>query len=67
LLIKSAKSMGLSLTKLFYKDLLSVSIPTIFTGIRMTGAASIFVLIAAEMVGAKRRAWYLISYTQMNF
>ena len=67
LLIKSAKSMGLSSSKLFYKVILPASIPTIFTGIRMAGSASILVLIAAEMVGAKEGLGYLISYTQMNF
>lgn len=67
LFIKSAKSMGLSSAKLFYKVILPASIPTIFTGIRMAGSASILVLIAAEMVGAKEGLGYLISYTQMNF
>ena len=33
----------------------------------MAGSASILVLIAAEMVGAKEGLGYLISYTQMNF
>ncbi|MFJ7640058.1 ABC transporter permease [Peribacillus sp. NPDC097264] len=67
LLIKSAKSMGLSSQKLFYKVILPASIPTIFTGIRMAGTASILVLIAAEMVGAKEGLGYLINYAQMNF
>ena len=67
LLIRSAKSMGLSSYQLFYKVIFPASIPTIFTGIRMAGSASILVLIAAEMVGAKEGLGYLISYTQMNF
>ena len=67
LLIKSAKSMGLPSYKLFYKVILPASIPTIFTGIRMAGTASILVLIAAEMVGAKEGLGYLINYAQMNF
>lgn len=67
LLIRSAKSLGLSSFKLFYKVIIPASIPTIFTGIRMAGSASILVLIAAEMVGAKEGLGYLISYTQMNF
>lgn len=67
LLIKSAKSMGLSPSKLFYKVILPASIPTIFTGIRMASSASILVLIAAEMVGAKEGLGYLINYTQLNF
>ncbi|MDP4104588.1 MAG: ABC transporter permease [Bacillota bacterium] len=67
LLIKSAKSMGLPPYKLFYKVILPASIPTIFTGIRMSGSASILVLIAAEMVGAKEGLGYLITYSQQNF
>lgn len=67
LLIKSAKSMGLPSYKLFYKVILPASIPTIFTGIRMAGASSILVLIAAEMVGAKEGLGYLINYSQQNF
>ncbi len=67
LLIKSAKSMGLPSYKLFYKVIIPASIPTIFTGIRMAGSASILVLIAAEMVGAKEGLGYLINYTQQNF
>ncbi|ASS89217.1 MULTISPECIES: ABC transporter permease [Aeribacillus] len=67
LLIKSARSMGLPPYKLFYQVILPASIPTIFTGIRMAGTASILVLIAAEMVGAKEGLGYLINYTQMNF
>ena len=41
--------------------------PTIFTGIRLAGAASILVLVAAEMVGAKAGLGYLINYAQYNF
>ena len=67
LLIKSAKSMGLSSFRLFQKVILPASIPTIFTGIRLAGASSILVLIAAEMVGAKAGLGYLINYAQYNF
>ena len=41
--------------------------PTIFTGIRLAGAYSILVLVAAEMVGAKAGLGYLINYAQFNF
>ncbi|PWV94293.1 NitT/TauT family transport system permease protein [Paenibacillus cellulosilyticus] len=67
LLIKSAKSMGLGSLRLFQKVILPASVPTIFTGIRLAGAYSILVLIAAEMVGAKAGLGYLINYTQFNF
>lgn len=67
LLIKSARSMNLSSSKLFLKVILPASIPTIFTGIRMAGTGAILVLIAAEMVGAKEGLGYLITYSQYNF
>ncbi|MGP7819366.1 ABC transporter permease [Niallia sp. 01092] len=67
LLIKSAKSMGLSSFRLFQKVVLPASVPTIFTGIRLAGASSILVLIAAEMVGATSGLGYLINYSQLNF
>ena len=59
--------MGLSPLALFTKVVLPSAVPTIFTGVRMAGAASILVLIAAEMVGAKAGLGYLINYAQFNF
>ncbi|CAH1202568.1 Putative aliphatic sulfonates transport permease protein SsuC [Paenibacillus plantiphilus] len=67
LLIKSARSMGLSPLSLFRKVILPASVPTIFVGIRQAGASSILVLVAAEMVGAKEGLGYLIQYTQFSF
>jgi NitT/TauT family transport system permease protein len=67
LLVKSARSLGLSQLRVFQKVVLPAAVPSVFTGIRMAGAASILVLIAAEMVGAKAGLGYLINYTQMNF
>lgn len=67
LLVKSARSLGLSPVRLFQKVVLPAAVPTIFTGIRMAGASSILVLIAAEMVGAKAGLGYLITYAQFNF
>ncbi|WP_433515855.1 ABC transporter permease [Nonomuraea sp. CA-143628] len=67
LLIKSARSMGLGPYRLFQKVILPAAVPTIFTGIRLAGAYSILVLIAAEMVGAKAGLGYLINYAQYNF
>lgn len=67
LLIKSARSMGLRPVRLFQKVILPAAVPTIFTGIRLAGAYSILVLVAAEMVGAKAGLGYLITYAQFNF
>ncbi len=67
LLIKSARTMDLSPISLFRKVILPASVPTIFVGIRMAGAFSVLILVAAEMVGAKAGLGYLINYAQYNF
>lgn len=66
-LVKSARSMGLSPLRLFQKVILPAATPTIFTGIRLAGAISILVLIAAELIGATAGLGFLINYTQQNF
>ena len=67
LFIKSARSLGLSHIRMFQKVILPASVPTIFTGVRLGGAASILVLITTEMVGAKAGLGYLILNSQYNF
>jgi NitT/TauT family transport system permease protein len=67
LLIKSARTMGLSPLQLFRKVILPASVPTVFVGIRLAGAYSLLVLVAAEMIGAKAGLGYLIIYAQYNF
>jgi NitT/TauT family transport system permease protein len=67
LLVKSAQSLGLSPLRLFAKVILPAAVPTIFTGVRLAGAYSILILIAAELVGAKAGLGYLITYAQFNF
>jgi NitT/TauT family transport system permease protein len=67
LLIKSARSLGLSHIRLFQKVILPAAVPTIFTGVRLAGAASILVLVTTEMVGAKAGLGYLILNSQFNF
>ncbi|MFG2290440.1 ABC transporter permease [Streptomyces sp. NPDC048595] len=66
-LLRLAKSMDLSAPRLFQKVILPASVPTIFTGIRLAGAISIVVLVAAEMIGAKAGLGYLINASQYNF
>lgn len=67
LLIKSARTMGLTPVKLFRKVILPASVPTIFVGIRLAGGFSVLMLVAAEMIGAKAGLGYLINYSQFNF
>jgi len=67
LLVKSARSLGLSQLSLFRKVVLPAAVPTIFTGVRLSGAASMMVLITTEFVGAKAGLGYLIISAQNNF
>ncbi|WP_227982096.1 ABC transporter permease [Nocardia spumae] len=67
LLVKSAVSLGFSPLRLFQKVILPAAVPTIFTGIRMAASASILVLIATEMSGARAGLGYLITAAQQNF
>lgn len=67
LLIRSVQSLGVKGPRLFQKVILPAALPTIFTGIRLAGAASILVLITTELVGAKAGLGYLISSSQFNF
>ncbi|GAA2622417.1 MULTISPECIES: ABC transporter permease [Streptomyces] len=66
-LVRLARSMDLSTPRLFQKVILPASVPAIFTGIRLAGAVSILVLVAAEMIGAKAGLGYLINASQYNF
>ena len=66
-LLRSARVLGLSPAATFRKVVFPAAVPTIFTGIRISGAAAILVLIAAEMVGANAGLGFLINYAQFNF
>ncbi|MEU2829907.1 ABC transporter permease [Streptomyces lavendulae] len=66
-LVRLARSMDLSTPRLFQKVILPSAVPVIFTGIRLAGAVSILVLVAAEMIGAKAGLGYLINASQFNF
>ncbi|MFJ1866238.1 ABC transporter permease subunit [Streptomyces sp. NPDC088097] len=66
-LVRLARSMDLSTPKLFQKVILPSAVPAVFTGIRLAGAVSILVLVAAEMIGAKAGLGYLINASQFNF
>ncbi|MFJ6783925.1 ABC transporter permease [Streptomyces yangpuensis] len=66
-LVRLARSMDLSTPRLFQKVILPASVPAVFTGIRLAGAVSILVLVAAEMIGAKAGLGYLINASQFNF
>lgn len=65
-LLRSAKVLGLSPVATFRKVVFPAAVPTIFTGIRISGATAILVLIAAELVGANAGLGFLISYSNNN-
>lgn len=67
LLVRAARTLGLSSPSLFAKVILPSAVPTIFTGIRMAATSSIVVLIAAEMVGAKAGLGFEIVNAQSSF
>ncbi|MFJ7156417.1 ABC transporter permease [Streptomyces sp. NPDC101118] len=66
-LVKLARSMDLPTHQLFAKVILPSSVPAVFTGVRLAGAVSILVLVAAEMIGAKAGLGYLVNASQFNF
>jgi NitT/TauT family transport system permease protein len=67
LLIKSARSMGISLVGLFQKVILPAALPEIMTGVRLSAGVSIILLVAAEMLGASRGLGFLIFYAQQKY
>lgn len=66
-LLRTARVLGLSPVATFGKVVFPAALPTIFTGIRIAGAAAVLVLIAAEMIGATAGLGYFINYAQNNF
>jgi len=67
LLVKSARSMGLSRFALFRKIVLPAALPTIFTGLRLAATFSILIIVSAEMMGASAGLGYVLSNSQYNF
>ncbi len=65
-LLRSARVLGLSPVATFRKVVFPAAVPTIFTGIRIAGAAAILVLIAAELIGANAGLGFLITYSNNN-
>jgi len=66
-LMRTARVLGLSPVATFRKVALPAAMPTIFTGIRISGAVSVMVLIAAEMVGATAGLGYFINASEQGF
>lgn len=67
LLVKSARSMGISSIDMFKKVVLPAAIPSIFSGLRLSGTIALVVLVAAEMLGAKSGLGYAVNNWQLLF
>jgi NitT/TauT family transport system permease protein len=67
LIIKSARSFGITRWKLLYKVSLPAAGPMIFTGLRISAGYSFFMLIAAEMMGCTSGLGWFILYSQENY
>lgn len=67
LLIKSAKSMGISKLHLFTWVVFPAALPSILTGFRLSATTSILVVVAAEMLGASSGLGYLIFYAEQAY
>ncbi|MDT3426405.1 NitT/TauT family transport system permease protein [Paenibacillus forsythiae] len=67
LLIKSARSMGISKAGLFLRVVWPMALPSILTGLRLSAATAILMLVAAEMLGADRGLGFMIFYYQERY
>ncbi|MDR2007284.1 MAG: ABC transporter permease [Acidaminococcales bacterium] len=67
LYIKAARSMGVSKFSMFCRVLLPGALPGIFHGIKSSGGAAFFLLVAAEMIGASSGLGWLVWNAQTNY
>ena len=67
LLVKLARSLGMSRAKLFSRIVLPAALPTIFTGLRLSATLSILIIVSAEMMGASAGLGYILTNSQYNF
>ncbi|MDF2987467.1 MAG: transporter permease [Eubacterium sp.] len=67
LMIKSAKAMGATDGKLFFKVILPATAPDIFTGIKLGVQIAFFMIISAEIVGSTAGLGWFIWISQRNY
>jgi NitT/TauT family transport system permease protein len=67
LLIKAARSMGVGNFTLLYKVIAPAALPSILTGVRLSAASSILVLVAAEMIGANAGLGFMVFYFEERY
>jgi len=66
-LIEMARVFGASRAEVFKRVVLPAATPAIFVGLRLSGTTSLLLLVAAEMIGAKKGLGFLIINAQYNF
>src|SRR5215469_3586882 len=66
-LIEMARIFGASRTAVFGRVVLPAATPAIFVGLRLGATISLLLLVAAEMIGAKKGLGFLILNAQYNF
>jgi len=67
LIVKAGRAFGSNRWELFHKVILHGAAPRIFTGIRLGAGYSLFMLVAAEMMGGRSGLGWLIVNDQVNF
>ncbi len=65
--LKAARCFGLGRVAIFIKVVFPASLPSIFTGLRLSAGYSVFMLVAAEMMGASSGLGWLIKSSEENF
>ncbi len=66
-LIEMARVFGASKKEVFRRVVLPAAAPSIFVGLRLGASTSLLLLVAAEMIGAKKGLGFLIINAQYNF
>lgn len=67
ILIKSARSMGVSQLTMLRKVVLPSATPSIITGLRLGASNAILLLVAAEMLNANAGLGFMIFYYENNY
>lgn len=67
LIVKSARSMGVKPFGIFRWVVLPAAIPSMFSGLRLSGTTALLMLVAAEMLGANAGLGFLIFNSESRF
>ena len=65
--VRASRSLGASPWEVMRTVILPASLPSIFTGLRVSWGIALIVIIAAEMIGAVKGIGYTVLYAQQTF